>query len=137
MPAGMGTGRIGSGMVGGKGKKGEDALEMAVAAREATERRRVEYRVTNVPNPPSSNGTGNVASGSGSAGGTGISLRLKISDPRDKRELKQKEREMKVKEESNDDVMIVEQTAEAAAEEAEEVVERVSTLRQSLSPRIC
>ena len=127
----MGTGRIGLGMVGGKGKKGEDALEMAVAAREATERRRVEYRVTSVPNPPNSSATGNVASGSGSTGGTAISLRLKISDPRDKREQKQKEREMKIKEEGNDDVMIVEQTAEAAAEEAEEVVERVRSLSRS------
>ena len=134
MPSGMGTGRIGAGMVGGKGKKGEDALEQAVAAREATERRRVEYRVTNVPNPPNSNAPGSTASGSGSTGGTGISLRLKISDPREKREQKEKEKEIRIKEEANDEVIVVDQTAEAAAEEAEEVVERVRARRISLAP---
>lgn len=36
-----------SGMVSGKGKKGEDALQKGVAAREEVERRRVEYRGAN------------------------------------------------------------------------------------------
>lgn len=59
--------RITTGMVGGKGKKGEEALEKGVAAREEVERRRVEYR-GNGQNGAASNGTSS----------TGLSLKLRV-----------------------------------------------------------